>query len=85
MVHNVRHVLVVELLCGARGVDLRAPLRPARAVAETHAAVRALVPPLDGDRPPSPDVRRLADAVAAGRFVPAAARSLDALLTEVHA
>ena len=85
VVHNVRHVLAIELLCGARGLDLRAPLRPARAVGETHAAVRALVPPLDGDRPPSPDVRRLADAVAEGRFVPAAARPLDTLLTEVHA
>ncbi|MDF1502712.1 hypothetical protein, partial [Roseisolibacter sp. H3M3-2] len=59
--------------------------RTAACVAATHAAVRALVPPLDGDRPPSPDVRRLADAVVAGRFVPDAARPLDSLLTEVYA
>ncbi len=85
VVHNVRHVLAVELLCGARGIDLRAPLRPAPGVAAAHAAVRALVPPLVADRPPSPDVRRLADAVALGRFVPDAARPLDALLTEVYA
>ncbi|GLC27533.1 histidine ammonia-lyase [Roseisolibacter agri] len=84
VVHNVRHVLAIELLCGARGIDLRAPLRPSAGVAATHAAVRALVAPLTGDRPPSPDVRRLADAIAEGRFVPQASRFADSILAEVQ-
>jgi histidine ammonia-lyase len=84
VVQNVRYVLAIELLCGARGIDLRAPLRPSPGVQATHAAVRALVAPLAGDRPPSPDVQRLAAAVAQGRFVPDAARFADSILAEVQ-
>jgi histidine ammonia-lyase len=72
VVHNVRHVLAVELLCAAQALDLRAPLRPGRGAAEGHARVRALVPTLGADRAPSADLVRLADAIAAGRFVVAA-------------
>jgi histidine ammonia-lyase len=85
VVQNVRHVLAVELLCGARAIDLRAPLRPAIGVRATHAAVRAVVPPVTGDRAPAPDLAALATAIAQGRLIPAAARFADSLLTEVPA
>jgi histidine ammonia-lyase len=61
-------VLAAEALCAARGLDLRAPLQPGRGVAAAHAAVRAAVPPLDGDRPPSPDIAALATAIREGRL-----------------
>jgi histidine ammonia-lyase len=67
---NVRQVLAIELMCAAQGLDLRAPLAPGRGVAVAHAAVRRLVPQLVGDRVLSPDMERLAAAVAAGEFVP---------------
>jgi histidine ammonia-lyase len=85
VVQNVRHVLAVELLCAARALDLRAPLRPAAAVQHAHAAVRAVVPPVTGDRSPAPDLARLAAAIADGRLIPEAARFADTLLTEVPA
>ena len=81
VVQNVRHVLAIELLCGAQGIDHRAPLRPGVGVVETHAAVRALVPTLGADRPPGPDIERLAAALAEGRFVPAASRFAEEILT----
>jgi histidine ammonia-lyase len=59
-------VLAVEALCAARGLDLRAPLNPGRGVAAAHAAVRAVVPPLDGDRSPAPDIAALSEAIRAG-------------------
>lgn len=59
-------VLAVEALCAARGLDLRAPLRPGRGVAQAHAAVRSVVLPLDGDRSPAPDIAALSDAIRSG-------------------
>jgi histidine ammonia-lyase len=68
VVRNVQHVLGIELMCAAQGLDCRAPLRPGRGVARAHAAVREVVPPLGRDRVLSGDIIRLADAVAEGRF-----------------
>jgi histidine ammonia-lyase len=70
IVRNVQHVLAIELMCAAQGLDCRRPLRPGRGVVGAHDAVRALVAPLGRDRALSPDIARLADAVAAGVFVP---------------
>lgn len=68
VVHNVRHVLAIELMCAAQGLDCRAPLRPGRGVARAHALVRKLVTPLERDRVLSPDIATLADAVGTGYF-----------------
>jgi histidine ammonia-lyase len=72
VVTNVRHVLAVELMCAAQGIDCRAPLLPGAGVRDAHAAVRAVIPPLAGDRVLGPDIEALADAIAAGRLVPGA-------------
>jgi histidine ammonia-lyase len=68
VVRNVQHVMAIELMCAAQGVEHRRPLRAARAVEDAIAAVRELVPPLRQDRVLAPDIARLAAAVAAGRF-----------------
>ena len=61
---NVRYVLAIELMCAAQGIDYRAPLRPGRGVARAHARVRELVTSLERDRMLSPDIERLAQAIA---------------------
>jgi histidine ammonia-lyase len=68
IVHNVRHVLAIELMCAAQGIDYRAPLKPGRGVARAHAAVRKLVTPLEQDRVLALDIAALADAIAVGTF-----------------
>ena len=68
VVRNVQHVMAIELMCAAQGVEHRRPLRAARGVEDAIAAVRELVPPLRQDRVLAPDIARLAAAVAAGRF-----------------
>jgi len=68
IVQNVRAVLAIELMCAAQGLDYRAPLRPGVGVARAHARVRALVSPLERDRPLSEDIACIADAIAAGQF-----------------
>ena len=60
------HVVAIELLLAAQGLDFRAPLRPGRGVAEAHALIRAHVATLSDDRPPSPDIEALSQAVRAG-------------------
>ena len=68
IVHNVRHVLAIELMCAAQGIDYRAPLRPGRGVVRAHAAVRRLVPRLERDRVLGPDISSLAEAIRRGEF-----------------
>jgi histidine ammonia-lyase len=68
IVRNVQYVLAIELLCGAQGIDYRAPLTPGTGVRRAHQMVRELVAPLGEDRVPSGDIVRLADAIAAGHF-----------------
>jgi histidine ammonia-lyase len=77
VIRNVQHILGIELLCAAQGVDYRAPLRPGRGVARAHAEVRRLVSPLERDRVLAPDIGVLADAIAAGVFGPRHAAEVD--------
>lgn len=68
ILHNLRHVIAVELMCGAQGLESRRPLRAGVGVERAYAAVRALVPALVEDRVLGPDIERLAVAVGEGRF-----------------
>ncbi|HEU4799773.1 MAG TPA: histidine ammonia-lyase [Gemmatimonadales bacterium] len=70
---NGQMVVAAELLCGAQGLDLLLPLRPGRGVERLHRLLRAEeagIAPLVEDRPPAPDLERLAAAVTAGALSP---------------
>jgi len=71
VVSNVRHVLAIELLCAAQGLDQRSPLRAGRGPRRGQALVRELVPPLVEDRVLSGDIARVADAIERGHFTAA--------------
>lgn len=68
VLHNVRHVLAVELMCGAQGLESRRPLRAGVGVERCHAAVRARVSALVADRVIGPDIESLAVGVLHGEF-----------------
>jgi len=73
---NARRVVAAELLCAAQGLELLRPLAPGRGVAELHGRLRGLTPPvapLGEDRPPAPDLERLASALADGELDPGSA------------
>src|SRR6058998_2074252 len=70
---NAVRVVAIELLAGAQGLEFLKPLKPGRGVARAHAAVRREVAALDGDRPLSADIERIAGGVRAGRFDPESA------------
>ncbi len=67
---NAARVVAIELLAGAQGLEFLKPLAPGRGVAATYAAVRRDVPPLDGDRPFTADIERVATGVREGKFDP---------------
>ncbi len=71
---NAQRVVAAELLCAAQGLEFLKPLLPGRGVAALYQRIRGLtppVPPLLADRPPGPDLERLARAVAEGELDPA--------------
>ncbi len=70
---NAQRVVGAELLCAAQGLEFLKPLAPGRGVGDLYRRLRGLAPavmPLDADRPPAPDLERLARAVATGELDP---------------
>lgn len=70
---NAQRVVAAELLCGAQGLEFLKPLRPGTGVERLYRRLRGLTPavtPLEADRPPAPDLERLARAVALGELDP---------------
>ncbi len=56
VVDNLRRILAIELVIGARAVDLRAPLQPARATGAVITALRGVLPGPGPDRVLSPEL-----------------------------
>ena len=69
---NVRRTIAIEMLCAAQAVDMRAPLRPGRAVAAVMERLRRDVPRLEHDRYLAPDMAAVERLVADGELVAAA-------------
>ena len=68
IVGNIEHVVAIELLAAAEGLEYRAPLRPGRGVERAYRQVRAHVPRLERDRALAPDIEKIALAVRRGEF-----------------
>jgi histidine ammonia-lyase len=68
---NLRRILAIELVAAARGLDLRAPLRPAPATAAAVAELRVSVPGPAADRYLSPDLAAAEELLRSGRLVDA--------------
>src|SRR3954464_13790883 len=68
VLRNLENILAIELMCGAQGIDFRAPLRPGRGVRTAHERVRDIVPRLENDRVLSTDISALMKAVSECRF-----------------
>jgi histidine ammonia-lyase len=68
VVTNVEHVLAIELLCAAEGLEHRLPLKPGLGALRGYDAVRAHAPRLTRDRPLAADIENLAAAVRRGEF-----------------
>ena len=66
VVRNTRAVMAIEALAAARALDLLAPLKSSPPLEEARARIRAVSPPLAGDRPYYRDIAALESLIAAG-------------------
>jgi histidine ammonia-lyase len=68
IVENAEHVLAIELLAAAEGLEFRHPLKAGVGVEEAYARIRKISPAVDADRSMSSDIARVAVAIRDGIF-----------------
>jgi histidine ammonia-lyase len=68
IVENAEHLLAIELLAAAEGLEFRRPLKGGLGVEEAFARVRKISPAVDADRSMSPDIALVAAAIRDGVF-----------------
>jgi histidine ammonia-lyase len=66
LVELAAHVVAIELMAAAQGIDLLAPLQTSGPLQAVHRVIRTDVPFLDADRSLAPDIGRVANLVASG-------------------
>jgi histidine ammonia-lyase len=66
MLHNLRHILAIELLCACQGIDLLAPLQTGTLAKQVYNGVRVVSPKVTADRSLAPDINVVASLVASG-------------------
>jgi histidine ammonia-lyase len=66
MLHNLRYILAIELLCACQGIDLLAPLQTGTLAKKAYDTVRAASPKVTADRPLAPDINVIAALVNQG-------------------
>jgi histidine ammonia-lyase len=69
MAANTGHILAIELLAAAQGIELRRPLATGPALAAAHGAVRQRVAFLRDDRAFTPDIEAIFGLVESGWFL----------------
>jgi histidine ammonia-lyase len=70
-------VLAVELLCACQAIDLLKPLATSTPLARVHEFIRARVPMLDDDRPPSIDIDVITTIIKSGELDRACAMKVN--------
>jgi histidine ammonia-lyase len=69
IVENAEHVVAIELLTAAEGLEYRKPLKPGRGISRAYETVRGMVPRLTRDRALSADIQQIAEAIRRGHFM----------------
>lgn len=66
MIDNTAHILGIELLAAAQGIEFLRPLASSTALEQAHALLRAACPSVDRDRYLAPDIERATALVTDG-------------------
>ncbi|HVY85126.1 MAG TPA: histidine ammonia-lyase [Caulobacterales bacterium] len=66
---NAAHVLAIELLAAAQGIDFHAPLKTSAPLRRAHERIRAVAPFLDHDRAMAPDIAAVRSLIERGALV----------------
>jgi histidine ammonia-lyase len=68
MIANVAHILGIELLAAAQGIEFLRPLRSSAPIEAAHALLRAQCPSIDRDRYLAPEIERATALVTSGQL-----------------
>jgi histidine ammonia-lyase len=68
IVDNAEHVIAIELLAAAEGLEYRLPLLPGRGVRRAYETVRERVARLTHDRALAPDIQQMVEAIRLDEF-----------------
>jgi histidine ammonia-lyase len=68
MLRNLRHIIAIELLCAAQGIELLAPLQTGTLAKKAIATIRVASPRVVEDRPLAPDIESVTAEIADGTF-----------------
>lgn len=79
MVQNLQHIIGIEALCAAQGIEARAPLKTAPKLQAIIQTLRARIAPLGQDRFMADDLNTAAQLVATGAITGAAGITLERL------
>jgi histidine ammonia-lyase len=81
MLDNTGHIVAIELLAAAQGIEFLRPLASSEALEEVHALLRERSPSVNRDRRLAPEIERAADLVQSGTLTGIAHRhgGLDVL------
>jgi len=76
---NALGVLGIELIAGAQGLDLRAPLKPGKGIQAAHQVIRRHVPHLGDDRPLFNDHNAMVECLRSGELLAAVEEAVGPL------
>ena len=68
MLHNLKHILAIELLSACQGIDLLHPLLTGTLARKAQDVVRRASPKVMSDRPLAPDISAVANLIASGQI-----------------
>lgn len=68
MLDALCHVIAIELLAAAQGIDFHSPLQTGTEARKAFALVRSVSPVVERDRALAPDIAAIAQVVASGKF-----------------
>lgn len=79
ILENVRNVLSIEFLSAAQGINFLKPLTPAKGTAAAFDTIRSVVPFIEEDRVPAPDIKKIYELIAAGKITAAVEKAVGEL------
>lgn len=79
MALHTAHVLAIEAMAAAQGIEFLKPLAPARGTGAAYRIVRSVVPPLEQDRVLYEDIDRLTELITEGRLIGAVEEEIGPL------
>jgi len=68
MLHNLQHILSIELLCACQGIDLLAPLQTGLLAKQAYDAIRTKSAKVTEDRALAPDINAISDLISSHIF-----------------